>query len=153
MPAAGLTLLHYKAFARCRTLPALRERMAREFPEHVRHGIHVMASQNGAGELTLGDSHEYGAAITPFDNPTIDRLVLEYLDSFLQTPDLTIASRWHGIYVKHPAEPYVVLEPAPAVTAVTGVGGAGMTLSFGLAEKVVEERLAVSRPVGPATGS
>jgi FAD dependent oxidoreductase TIGR03364 len=141
MPAAGLTLLHYKAFAGCPSLPALRERMAREFPDHVRYGIHVMASQNGAGELTLGDSHEYGAAITPFDNPTIDRLVLEYLDSFLPIPGLTIASRWHGVYVKHPKEPFVVLEPAPAVTAVTGLGGAGMTLSFGLAEKVVEERL------------
>jgi FAD dependent oxidoreductase TIGR03364 len=141
MLAAGLTLLHYKAFAACPGLPAVRERLTRDHPDHIRYGIHVMASQNGAGELVLGDSHEYGPAVTPFDNPTIDRLILDYLDSFLTIPTRTIAARWHGVYVKHPAEPFVVINPAPGVTAVTGLGGAGMTLSFGLAEKVVTERV------------
>jgi FAD dependent oxidoreductase TIGR03364 len=150
MLAAGLTLLHYKAFAGCSSLPAVRERLTRQWPEHLGYGIHVMASQNGAGELTLGDSHEYGPAVTPFDNPAIDRLILGYLDTFFETSDLTIASRWHGVYVKHPTKPFVVLEPAPGVTATVGVGGAGMTLSFGLAEQVVAERLGVS---GPATAN
>jgi FAD dependent oxidoreductase TIGR03364 len=141
MLAAGLTLLHYKAFADCPSLPKLRERMARQYPNHIRYGIHVMASQNGAGELVLGDSHEYGPAIGPFDNPAIDRLILDYLQSFLVVPELTIANRWHGIYVKHPTKPYLVLAPAPGVTATVGVGGAGMTLSFGLAERVVADIL------------
>ena len=35
----------------------------------------------------------------------------------------------------------VILQPCPACTVITGVGGAGMTLSFGLAEKVVEQAL------------
>jgi FAD dependent oxidoreductase TIGR03364 len=141
MLAAGLTLKHYAAFAGCPSLVSLRERFAREYPEHERYGIHVMASQNGAGELVLGDSHEYGPAVTPFDNPAIDRLILDYLQTFLHVPDLTIAARWHGVYVKHPAEPWVVLEPAAGVTATVGVGGAGMTLSFGLAERVVGTKL------------
>lgn len=141
MLAGGLTLLHYKAFAGCPSLPAVRERVACQFPEHVKYGIHVMASQNGLGELVLGDSHEYGAAITPFDISTIDRLILDYLASFLTIPDLQIAARWHGIYVKHPTEPMVVLDPAPGVAATVGIGGAGMTFSFGLVEKVVNDRL------------
>ena len=49
---------------------------------------------------------------------------------------IPMAARWHGIYVKHPTEPYVVAHPAPGVTAITGAGGAGMTLSLGLAEQV-----------------
>jgi FAD dependent oxidoreductase TIGR03364 len=141
MLAAGLTLRHYRAFAHCPSLPALRERLGREYPDYDRYGIHVMAAQNGQGELVIGDSHEYGAAIEPFDKALIDDLILAYLRTFLDVPDLRIAARWHGIYAKHPTDPYLVRRPAPGVTVVTGAGGAGMTLSFGLAEQVVGESL------------
>jgi D-hydroxyproline dehydrogenase subunit beta len=142
MLAAGLTLRHYKAFEGCPSLPALRHRVATERPEFDRLGIHVMASQTARGEVTLGDSHEYGAAIEPFDKAEIDDLVLEYLATFLEAPPLRIASRWHGTYVKHPAAHFALARPAPGVVAITGVGGAGMTFSFGLAEQTVAEELA-----------
>ena len=139
MLASGLTLRHYPAFRDCPSLPALCERLDREVPELGRLGIHILVSQTRDGELTLGDSHEYGDAIDPFDKPEIDDLILRRLDTFLDTTGLTITSRWHGLYVKQLTEPYVVLKPAPGVVAVTGLGGAGMTLSFGLAERVVQE--------------
>jgi FAD dependent oxidoreductase TIGR03364 len=141
MLAGGLTLTHYRAFASCPTLPALRRRFAAELPAHVRYGIHVMAAQNGRGEIVLGDSHEYGDAIEPFAKQEIDDLILGYLQTFLACPGLRIAARWQGTYVKHPTEPYRAACPAPGVTVVTGVGGAGMTLAFGLAEQVVRETL------------
>jgi FAD dependent oxidoreductase TIGR03364 len=75
------------------------------------------------------------------DKPEIDALILRYLETFLRAPNLRIAARWHGVYAKHPTEPYRVARPAPGVTVVTGLGGAGMTLSFGLAEQVVRENL------------
>jgi FAD dependent oxidoreductase TIGR03364 len=137
MLAAGSTLRHYKAFEGCPSLAAVRERFSREFPSFDEFGIHVMASQHGSGEITIGDSHEYGDRIAPFDKAEIDDRILNYLATFLDVPELKIDSRWHGIYVKHPTEPYVVARPAEEVTAVTGLGGAGMTLSFGLAEHVV----------------
>lgn len=137
--AAGLTLRHYEAFRVCPSLPTLKERIAREMPEYDRYGIHVLVSQNGRGELLLGDSHEWDAAIDPFDRQEIEALILRYLERFFQAPELAIAARWHGTYVKHPTEPYWAGHPAPGVTIVTGVGGAGMTLSFGVAEQVVEE--------------
>jgi D-hydroxyproline dehydrogenase subunit beta len=141
MLAAGLTLAHSRAFQESPSLPALKKRFADEMPDYVRYGIHVMVSQNGLGELTLGDSHEYDVEITPFDKHEIDELVLRYLNTFFNAPNLQIASRWNGVYVKHPAEPYFIARPAAGVTVVTGVGGAGMTLSFGLAEKIVKENL------------
>jgi FAD dependent oxidoreductase TIGR03364 len=139
MLAAGLTLRHYKNFQECPTLGALRARVAREQPDFDRYGIHVMASQNGRGELVIGDSHEYDDRIEPFDKPEIDRLILDYLNMFLDAPNLQIAARWHGIYARHPRDASFVARPAPAVTVSTGVGGNGMTLSFGVAEKVVRE--------------
>jgi glycine/D-amino acid oxidase-like deaminating enzyme len=144
MLAAGLTLRHYKSFAACPSLPALQERFARDMPLYDRYGIHVMVAQNGKGEIILGDSHEYGEAIEPFDSQQIEELILCYLSTFLEVPGLEIAGRWHGTYVKHPTEPYFVARPAPGVTAITGAGGAGMTLSFGLAEQVVGETLGES---------
>ena len=141
MLAAGLTLRHYASFQKCPSLPELRQRVTLETPWFDRLGIHVLVSQNGRGELTIGDSHEYGDPIEPFDKTEIDELVLDYLKTFLDAPGLRIATRWHGTYVKHMSEPFVVIHPAPAVTAITGVGGAGMTLSFGLAEQVVAGEL------------
>lgn len=141
MLAAGLTLRHYHAFAACPTLASVKERIARDSPEFDRYGIHVLVSQNGRGEVVIGDSHEDADTVGPFDNPAIDDLILGYLDTFLEVPGLRVAARWHGVYSRHAVEPFVVLGPAPGVTAVTGVGGAGMTLSFGLAERVVGDLL------------
>ena len=141
MLASGLTLRHYSAFQNCPTLPALRRRVSEESPWFDRYGIHVLVSQNGCGELTIGDSHEYGAAIEPFDKTEVDEYILDYLKTFVDVPGLRIASRWHGTYAKHPTLPYVLVHPLPGVTAITGVGGAGMTLSFGLAEQVVAREL------------
>lgn len=141
MLAAGLTLRHYKSFKNCPTLPSLVRRLDADFAEYHRFGIHVMVSQNQAGELILGDSHEYAEAIEPFDKTRIDDLILAYLRTFIDIPDLAIAARWHGVYIKHPSETYVVAQLNPETLAVTGVGGAGMTLSFGIAEKVVADWL------------
>ena len=72
----------------------------------------MLVSQNGRGELTIGDSHEYGDLIEPFDKTEIDEWILGYLKTFLDAPGLRIASRWHGTYAKHMTEPYVVIHPA-----------------------------------------
>jgi len=137
--AAGLTLRFYESFQICKTLPALKQRIAAETPEYDRWGIHVLVSQTTGGELTIGDSHEYGAAVDPFDRSEIDDLVLRYARGFLQAPQLEIAQHWHGVYAKHSNLPYLSVSPAPNVRVVTATGGSGMTLSFGLAEQTVSE--------------
>ena len=132
--AIGLTLRHYQSFSICPSLAALRERIATDTPELEQYGIHVMASQNDADEVVLGDSHEYDDAITPFGNSRIDDLILRELRKILRLPDWTIAERWDGEYAKHPTQPCFIAQPQEQVTVFTGLGGAGMTMSLGLAE-------------------
>jgi FAD dependent oxidoreductase TIGR03364 len=135
---AGLTLLHYAAFNTCTSLQSLRKRIEAQMPQYLQWGVHVLVSQNGRGELTIGDSHEYGPDFTPFDKEFINDLILDYLHTFLQAPSFTIQERWHGIYPRLPnGQTNLLLQPEKDVTILNGLGGAGMTLSFGLAEEIV----------------
>jgi FAD dependent oxidoreductase TIGR03364 len=137
--AAGLTLRFYPTFNVCTTLAALRKRIAEETPEFDRWHVHGLVSQTAQGELTLGDSHEYGIVVDIFNKEEIDEIMLRYISTFLRAPDLHIAQRWHGVYAKHPEKPYLSLSPADGVRIVTAPGGSGMTLSFGLGDKTIRE--------------
>jgi FAD dependent oxidoreductase TIGR03364 len=134
---AGLTLTHYGAFSHCQSLMALKARIAAETPHFPEWGIHVLVSQNALGELTLGDSHEYGLNPDPFDRTFINQYVLDYLQQFARFPTLAIAETWHGIYTKLPGKTEWIVQPETGVTLVNALSGAGMTLSFGLAEEVM----------------
>jgi len=135
---AGLTLRHYAAFAKCPSLKKVDERYDQELQDFKTHGIHVLLSQNNHGELIIGDSHHYDTTHEPFDSDYINRIILNYLKSFVTLGDFKITERWHGIYPKLSGQLNLVVEPEPNVTIVNGLGGAGMTLSFGLAEKVID---------------
>jgi len=137
--AAGLTLRFYPAFNVCTRLPALKRRIREETPEYDRWGIHGLVSQTEAGELTLGDSHEYGLWVDIFNKEEVDDLILRYVSGFLRAPSMKIAQRWYGVYAKHPEQPYLSLDAAPGVKIVTSPGGSGMTLSFGVAARTIKE--------------
>lgn len=141
---AGLTLTHYKAFDKLPSLPALRSRFEAEMPEYVKWGIHVLVSQNGLGEVTLGDTHEYGLHHDPFERAALNDLVIKYLETFCRLPKPEVAETWHGIYPKMTdGRTWFVHQPEAGVTVLNGLGGAGMTLSFGVAEMVVGGNLSI----------
>ena len=137
--ASGLTLRHYPNFRVAASLDALRRRIADDAPELDRYGIHVMASQNDAGEVILGDSHEYDSEIEPFDKAVIDELILRELHKLICLPKWEISERWHGVYAKHQSRPVFEAEPLPGTHICSATGGSGMTMSFGLAETFWEE--------------
>jgi|SRR5262245_15492909 len=137
--AAGLTLRFYPSFGVCHSLATLKRRILQETPEYDRWGIHGLVSQTASCELTLGDSHEYGLCVDIFNREEIDELIVNYITSFLNAPTMRIAQRWYGVYAKHPDQTYLSLEPAQGVHIVTSPGGAGMTLSFGIADQTAAE--------------
>ncbi|MEI7576145.1 MAG: TIGR03364 family FAD-dependent oxidoreductase [Armatimonadota bacterium] len=136
MLCAGLTLLHYKNFASCPSLDLVRQRYEETHPQHMAWGVHLLVSQHETGELVIGDSHEYGPAISPFNLDSVDQLILNYLNTFLPVTDIDVTLRWHGVYSTFDEQVYEA-EVLPSVHIVTGVGGAGMTMSMGLGERTL----------------
>ena len=136
--ASELTLRHYASFKSCISLPQLKQRLSDAWPEHEHHGIHVLAVQRPTGELVLGDSHEYGADFSPRHSEKINQLILQYLGTFLTMQNPQITDRWNGYYLKTTSKgTETIIQPAEHVHIVTGLGGAGLTLSFGLAQEVI----------------
>jgi len=134
----GLSLTHYKSFEVASSLSQLKKHFAETMPDYLKWGIHVMVSQNETGELTIGDSHEYGLVFDPFDKQFINQLITDYLKRFAVFKSWQQVQSWHGIYSKRTnGETEFVYSPQQGVKIINGIGGAGMTLSFGLAEEII----------------
>ena len=134
----GLSLLHYKSFTASKSLDILKAKIDLELPEYVKNGIHVMVAQNHKGELTVGDSHEYDLDFEPFDNHYINELILNYLKKLIHIDNWTLQQSWNGVYPKMTnGATDLLLKVEPGVYIVNGIGGNGMTLSFGYAEEAV----------------
>jgi len=138
----GLSMIHYPGFQAAGSLPVLRKRYEEQYAEYLKWGIHVMVSQNGSGELTIGDSHEYGLVHDPFDKQFINDMITAYLHTFATFKDWKLLQSWHGIYPKMTdGRTELIIELAPGVTLINGVGGNGMTLSFGLCEEYINKKV------------
>ncbi|MCF0064012.1 TIGR03364 family FAD-dependent oxidoreductase [Dyadobacter sp. LJ419] len=136
----GLSLIHYDGFKAAPSLAGLKARYQEEYSEYLKWGIHVMASQNGLGEITVGDSHEYALTFDPFDREFINKMILDYLGTFAQFKSPKVSQTWNGIYPKMTnGQTEIVLKPEQGVTIINGLGGAGMSLSFGLCDEVISE--------------
>ncbi len=134
----GLSLIHYHSFKVAPSLKNLVQRYQSEMKAYLDWGIHVMVSQNQSGEFTVGDSHEYGNTFDPFDKAFINKMIMDYLQQFVHCEHWQSGQTWHGIYPKMTnGESGVFLNPLPGVYIVNGVGGAGMTMSFGFAEECI----------------
>lgn len=134
----GLSLIHYKGFEVTPLVNELKKYYAQALPQYLQWGIHVMACQSPSGEITLGDTHEYGWHHDPFDKAFLNQMVVDYLGTFTHLAKLPVTQTWNGTYAKMTnGASEVVQKINQQVMVVNGLGGAGMTLSFGLAEEVV----------------
>ena len=140
----GLSMIHYPGFQVAASLPALKQRYQIEFADYLKWGIHVMVSQNENGELTIGDSHEYGLVHDPFDKGSINKMILDYLSKFATFKSWKLIETWNGTYSKiMNGQTELILSPQEGVTLINALGGNGMTLSFGLTEQLISGQLIV----------
>ena len=92
-------------------------------------------------ELTIGDSHEYGLVHDPFDKVFINEMITSYLHTFANFKDWKLLQSWHGILPKMTdGQTELIIDIEPGVTIINGLGGNGMTLSFGLCEQYIASR-------------
>ena len=136
----GLSLLHYSSFQASKSLDQLKTKLQNELPDHLKWGIHVMVSQNMNGDLTVGDSHEYGLDFDPFDKQFINQLILDYLKTLVNIDQWKLTETWNGIYPKMTnGKTDLHMEVDSGVHILNGIGGNGMTLSFGYAEEIINK--------------
>ncbi|MDX2140886.1 MAG: TIGR03364 family FAD-dependent oxidoreductase [Chloroflexota bacterium] len=139
--ANGPLMTGYLSFAHCTSLKALKARINHEMPEVEQHGMTVYMSQLPTGEVTIGDTHVYDNTVDPFDREDLNQMMLNHVERYVQLPTLAIAQRWHGVYAKRFNASELIVKPVDGVTVVNGLGGGGMSQSFGLAEEVIAKML------------
>ena len=135
----GWSLIRYSAFAGTTAADAVRARLHAERPDLAALDLNQMYTQLPDGTVIVGDSHQKGAAIAPFQS---ERAATAFLDEFrvLFGAEPVVTERWQGVYASGRDE-FVVDEVEPGVLVTVVATGIGMTTGLGLAEHVVGAHL------------
>ncbi len=134
----GLSFLHYDAYSSIKKLGEYKQICDEKYPNHVKHGIHLLVSQNQNNCLTIGDSHEYNMQNEPFQELEVNNYILDYYHELFTNHDLKITQTWMGEYLKmKDGSSEWIEEIESGVFIFNGPGGAGMTLGFGMADDAI----------------
>lgn len=130
----GLSFLHYEAYSSIKKLNEYKQFCEEKYPKQLKHGIHLLVSQNQNNCLTIGDSHEYNMQNDPFQEIDVNNYILDYYNELFTNHDLQISQTWMGEYLKmKDGSSEWIEEIESGVFIFNGPGGAGMTLGFGMA--------------------
>jgi FAD dependent oxidoreductase TIGR03364 len=135
---SDLSLVRYLGYAELPEAAALKARLEAEQPEHLRHGIHLIAVPGQDG-LIVGDSHHYGFSASPFGREDVDALILDELKAVLRLPRAAVIERWIGTYASLPDRLAVTDAPLPSVRLVIVTSGTGASTAFGIAEETIND--------------
>jgi FAD dependent oxidoreductase TIGR03364 len=133
------SMLRYEAFTEVPAAQALQAEVLAEHPELLSIQANVMFTQRPDGTLLMGDSHSYAATQAPFLKESTSETLHSAIAGYLQGTELKVIERWQGIYASSAVAPLLIRNVADAITIVSVTAGVGMTLSFGLADKNVNE--------------
>ncbi|MDN5833349.1 MAG: TIGR03364 family FAD-dependent oxidoreductase [Brevibacterium sp.] len=140
----GTSLARYDGFAAMPGASALREDLARREPDLVDVIANLMVTDIPGG-LLIGDSHAYTLSPEPFIDERVGDLLLDRATSILGIDEPVVRQRWLGQYADSTDTNFILERPDERTTVAVVTSGIGMTLSFGIADRILGEEAAAAR--------
>ena len=144
LPGSVMTdnsLARYLGWADLPEASALKQCIAKEMPEYVKEGIHLIVVQSADGSLVVGDSHRYGTSEDVFASEQVERLIIELLYRVLSITEHTILERWTGVYPSSSKYDALIEKVSPRMRVAIVSSGTGASTAFGLAKDNFDEWL------------
>jgi D-hydroxyproline dehydrogenase subunit beta len=138
---SDLGLGRYLGFAALKAAVPLKARLAREQPEHLKHGVHLIVVQSTDGTLVVGDSHHYAATPDPVASEEVDALILDEFRAALGIEPPPVVERWIGTYASATDRQVLLDRPHPSVCIAVVTCGAGASTGFAIGEEVISSLL------------
>jgi len=117
----------------------LKERIAKEMPEFIKEGIHLIVVQSADGTLVVGDSHRYGSSEEVFASERIEQLIIELMYQVLNITEHAVVERWTGVYPSSNVFDALIEKASPALRVTIVSSGTGASTAFGLAKDNFDE--------------
>ncbi|MFD1704429.1 TIGR03364 family FAD-dependent oxidoreductase [Methylopila henanensis] len=137
--ASDLSLPRLPGFADLPETDALVARLEAEQPEHIAHGVALVAAQSADGSLVVGASRAFDPTPDPFQPQSIDDLILDELAAVVGKRPKQVVSRWTGTYAFSAERPVLLDAPAPNVRVALAASGAGASAAFALGEETIAD--------------
>ncbi len=133
----GTSMARYDGFTSLPSAGELREDLAVREPELVDCIANLMVTAVPEG-LLIGDSHEYHDSPTPFIEESMARLLQTKAAEYVGVPSFQVKQRWQGKYANSVHTNLVVRRPDEKTSVAVVASGIGMTLSFGIAQLLLD---------------
>jgi len=142
LPGSVMTdnsLARYLGWSELPEAIALKDRIAKEMPEYIKEGIHLIVVQSPDGTLVVGDSHRYGSSEEVFASERIEQLIIELMYQVLNITEHAVVERWTGVYPSSNVSDALIEKVSPAVRVTIVSSGTGASTAFGLAKDNFDE--------------
>ncbi|NJN48345.1 MAG: TIGR03364 family FAD-dependent oxidoreductase [Candidatus Competibacteraceae bacterium] len=136
---ADLSLVRYLGYAELPAAAVLHAKLAREKPEALANGVHLIVVQSADGSLVVGDSHHYDDTPDPFAPNAVDSIILDCANEVLDIPNPQVIERWTGVYASSSEQLALIDRPSEAVRIVMVTSGTGASTGFAIGEEVIAD--------------
>ena len=144
LPGSVMTdnsLARYLGWSELPEAKVLQDRIAKEMPEYIKEGIHLIVVQSADGSLVVGDSHHYGSSEDVFASERIEKLIIELMYRVLNITEHAVVERWTGVYPSTNAYDALIEKVSSTMRVAIVSSGTGASTAFGLAKDNFDEWL------------